>query len=921
MFNRILLLVTILGSVWHLCAQDSIGLYNNEVQRLFKANEYQKLDKVLHNQAAFLQREDNLEEFLYAQWELFSLEPRIERLGIISNIETKTWRKPSNPNEHLAYLHLLVNKAYYSKEFGQLDKAIVAYEKAWQYYQAQPIPSYDIIDFCLKPLATTCIRIGDFTRADEVLKRTLQLAIDKKDNTQISATLGNLAINYHTQGQYNKAIEVLKQALKIPNSTAQESRLRSELARNYVKINAQQKASEQIEKSNTISSKNKENDVKLHLRNQITKGVNLLHADKREEAKNEFYKALDLAKKIYPKHDREVAKIHNLIAAVHFQNSNYTKALNTYQESIKTLIADFNPKNSHENPLPDNLIADNTLIDAFDGKASCFSLQHKHKEAISNYEFSFRVNELIQRVYSSQISKINQQTANRNRTEKILDLLHQNYLDTKDKTNIEIAFLATEKSKAQVLNEERRAKAKENQNDSLVIYKKELAKRLAKLDAQINQAEYTKEISLDSIKTLIKLRDYSRNELQVTEQTIQEQYENTDAIALTLAQIQEKINTTDKTIISYFVGEKQTFIFTITPNNPINWRIIKNTDYHNLAKQLFSFYAKDNGNNISNQIEDFKSVSHQLYRVLLGESLTNNKTQNIIIIPDRLLSFIPFDALITSKTTTTQFDKMNFVINKYTISYAYAATILFQKNNNYNPPTSVIGFFPEFKTNNRGLVALPHTLKEADRIAENWEVDYYKKEKATQTTFEKRSNQNAIIHLSTHAHTFGKTGEATIEFWDKPLTLSEIYGLDIPSDLVVLSACETGIGQQIKGEGTMSLARGFSFAGVNNVVVSLWNVNDKATSSLMGDFYKHLAENTSFEHALQNSKLDYLNNNSIPNTKKSPYYWAGFVPIKNTYESFRVADADWGWNHFFFIVLGVILLFFVVRKINNAILN
>jgi CHAT domain-containing protein len=106
---------------------------------------------------------------------------------------------------------------------------------------------------------------------------------------------------------------------------------------------------------------------------------------------------------------------------------------------------------------------------------------------------------------------------------------------------------------------------------------------------------------------------------------------------------------------------------------------------------------------------------------------------------------------------------------------------------------------------------------------------------------------------------------------------SELYPLTINPNLVVLSACETGIGKLYKSEGAMSIARGFQFAGAQNLLFSLWKVNDYTTAVFMGDFYKYIKQNDSYFEANAKAKLDFLKNKNITNAKKSPYYWAAFV--------------------------------------------
>jgi len=250
---------------------------------------------------------------------------------------------------------------------------------------------------------------------------------------------------------------------------------------------------------------------------------------------------------------------------------------------------------------------------------------------------------------------------------------------------------------------------------------------------------------------------------------------------------------------------------------------------------------------------------------------------------------------------------MPFLIKEQEISYGYSVSILSQKQLPRTLTKKIAGFFPEFTDNQRGLSELPFTQEEKRKIEAHFPIEIFERKKATKENFIKKAQKAHIIHLSTHANTKNANKLSAIEFWDEPLYLTELYGYQIQADLVVLSACETGIGQVQKGEGAMSLARGFSYAGVSNLVVSLWKVNDKATSILMGDFYSFLSKNRTATEALYESKLSYLNNKDISNTKKSPYYWASFIPIKNTSKVFTMDSDTRSWIIYMFVVLMIVL--------------
>jgi CHAT domain-containing protein len=141
-----------------------------------------------------------------------------------------------------------------------------------------------------------------------------------------------------------------------------------------------------------------------------------------------------------------------------------------------------------------------------------------------------------------------------------------------------------------------------------------------------------------------------------------------------------------------------------------------------------------------------------------------------------------------------------------------------------------------------------------------------------------------IVHLATHGVMDLQHPELSgvlLSMVDKNgkekngyLGLNEIYNLNWPAELVVLSACETGIGKEIKGEGLITLTRGFMYAGAARVVASLWKVNDRATAELMAEFYHQMIVNrTTPAAALRTAQLKL----SRQQRWQNPHFWAGFV--------------------------------------------
>jgi CHAT domain-containing protein/Tfp pilus assembly protein PilF len=196
----------------------------------------------------------------------------------------------------------------------------------------------------------------------------------------------------------------------------------------------------------------------------------------------------------------------------------------------------------------------------------------------------------------------------------------------------------------------------------------------------------------------------------------------------------------------------------------------------------------------------------------------------------------------------------------------------------------------EHLADDSGLIIrrLKFTRQEADQIlaeaprAKNLKAIDFKANRATATGGE--LSKYRYVHFATHGYIDSEHPDLSaivlslVDAEGKPqdgfLHTNEIYNLNLPAELVVLSACETGLGKEIKGEGLVGLTQGFMYAGARRVVVSLWNVNDKATAELMARFYRGmLRENKTPAAALRTAQMEM----SRQKQWQSPYYWAAFV--------------------------------------------
>jgi CHAT domain-containing protein len=310
--------------------------------------------------------------------------------------------------------------------------------------------------------------------------------------------------------------------------------------------------------------------------------------------------------------------------------------------------------------------------------------------------------------------------------------------------------------------------------------------------------------------------------------------------------------------------------------------------------------------------EKFINLSNELYQLLIqpiAKELENKS--KLIIIPEKELFHLPFEVLLASNETKP-FHELDFLIKGFDISYQYSTTIYQQlKSKPTIKDKSLLAFAPVFEDGqtistasrsmdfivdslyrsieNDKFIGLPNTKKEVETIAKNirkngGQTTILLNKKATKSNFQTKLNQPyQFVHIATHglvnyqnpklsALACFESGTATA---NDLLFANEIQMQDIQADLVILSSCESGIGQLIEGEGLIALNRSFIYAGANNVLFSLWKVNDEYTSELMIDFYKSYFETQSYSAALRQAKLKMLENPTTAN----PRYWAAFVLI------------------------------------------
>ncbi len=473
--------------------------------------------------------------------------------------------------------------------------------------------------------------------------------------------------------------------------------------------------------------------------------------------------------------------------------------------------------------------------------------------------------------------------------------------------NTEMAFYLMEKNKALLLLEDvTNEQAKVNSNLPIAVAKREFELKSAIFLAE--QQFLESKDNIEASKTVLEDAIFNKkhiykkfvDSIDITYPKYTANKKRTKV--LSGKEIIPILKTQNQVLLQYIIGEEDGYII-YGDANTMSLSPIKNvsallTNSNQLLKLLqHPLYT-------TAEFSEFRELSKTVYSSLIPENIQLKlKNKHIVIVPDQTLQKLPFEILVNP-------NKNRYLIEDSQLSYVYSMSHLRALQILKTENTKKLLAFAPVNFKDENLPSLPLSETELQEIVAYYPNDFYIKKDATKETFIKASKDCNIIHISTHAE-LGNNGNPWIAFVDEKMTLNEIYATRIRADMVVLSACQTGLGDVKKGEGVMSLARGFFSAGTKSVVSTLWSVNDKANAELMSDFYKLLSEGNSRAAALHKAKLNYLNTHT--GIEKSPHFWASLVLIG---ESSTIVTTS-KLNLFIVIGFGVISLLILIYLLRN----
>ncbi len=652
------------------------------------------------------------------------------------------------------------------------------------------------------------------------------------------------------------------------------------------------------------------------------------------------YESIKIYEKNYGHLHSEASDAYLTLGNIYLKVENFDSTFFYYQKSIASLVKGYKVSDIYSNPDVSKSISKIYLLKVLKQRASAFQLFYSKTKnnkdldaALNNYNLAVKLIEQLRLEYQDQNSKLYLSEIENITYDDAEHLAIKLWDITKESKYKEKAFEIAERSKsALLLSAIRDAGAKGFGGIPPELLKKEneLTRDIAFYREQIY--EESRKESPDSAKLDMweKLIFNLTNQNEKLTGTFEKEYPKYFALkyntsVTNIKEINAKLPK-DCSLIEYMVSDSFLYIFLIQHNE--SKIFIKKTDstfFHSLTMLLKKITKVDPTNHNFRDYMDYYSSATILYDYLIAPIKPRINSNHLIIIPDDILSFVPFEILIppgdSGEIQEPDYRNLDYLIKDYAISYAYSSTMLFENQWKIKKSAvnSLLAFAPVYHGSDRlsmrgnprssyrkDLAPIPGATEEVNQIIRLIHGKAFINESATEKNFKQNAPDYDILHLAMHTVidnqnpmfsklVFALSNDSTE---DGLLNTYEIFNMSLHARMAVLSSCGSGEGILMKGEGVVSLARGFAYAGCPSLLMTLWEVEDRAGTDLMVDFYKKLRKGYSKDVALQKAKLDFLTKSD--QLQAHPFYWSSYICIGDQSAIFSPTKK-------YFIVAGSIL--------------
>ncbi|MGC1391229.1 MAG: CHAT domain-containing protein [Bacteroidales bacterium] len=736
---------------------------------------------------------------------------------------------------------------------------------------------------------------GKYPEALENIEKALEINRSINARSGIGDALNQMGFVYSNIGEYYTAVEKINEAasiMKEENDTTGLAGVYNHLGIVLQMSGKVEKALECFNKSLKIYEESKD-QVNIEA---LLSNLGTLFFDTKDyvKAKDYLLKALQISREIKDQ-EREINCLLNL--------GNAYTLLEKRDDAMLNYKAGLDIASSMDSP--------DLLWKLIAGMAENYERGKEYDKAIALNDSALKILEDMRSTLQSEDQKASFMARERFAFEYVINMLSDFYEKDKTKGYDLKAFQYAERSKSRAfldLLAESLANVKEGVNSDLLKKQDELlvsltnAKQSLELELKTEQLDQQK---ISELKEKIKVTEEDLSKINQEIRKTNPRYADLHyPEPVTLKEAQAICPDKNTVLLEYSVGDSSSCLWVISRSAH---QLFKLPGRKTLQEQIESFrFALLNPDQTNNDF--FTRGGYSLYQTLLrpAESFFTKKSK-LVIIPDGILNYLPFEVLLTNNKgigSGNLYSGLPFLIKKYPVSYGQSASVLkslfseqkrLTKSGSDNKKLIAFGdpVYENVNDTSRSIAGnykrLEYSGNEIENIASYFKkgnAEVFLRNDATEENVKKEGELKKFnyIHFATH----GFIDEAKPDFSSLVLTktnnseedgflqATEIFNLNLNADLVVLSACQTGLGKLIRGEGMVGLTRAFMYAGTPTVMVSLWSVSDASTATLMGEFYKNLVKEKLYKtDALRKAQLTMLGNEKFAH----PFYWAPFVLV------------------------------------------
>jgi len=762
---------------------------------------------------------------------------------------------------------------------------------------------------------------GKYEQAEFYFNRDIAWVTTYKDSlpqweSKLFNTKKLLSQVYEIQNKTTSANELLREALDFYRSKMGNPRFRNNFLTTYILLAKNQILQNDYDGAIAVLSNNEFDDPRT---NPFSKEIDIIYGNaflgKKNyiEAQRYYNKALKTYKEYRQnKPHQDIAEVHGKIAELYLKQKNHQEGLKTIQNAFNNAGNNINVTTDHGNPDSEQVYSKTQLLYLLDIKLQLLSGLYRSTYEENYLEVALQTErdllqtfDLLKKDFDSKLDKQFLAEKAYPMFERMLDVVYMAYEKNSSDELLELALNISEKSKDLILMEAlRSAQATQYGNVPQKVLDKEaqLRAEITHIEKEIFDATETESSFSDDLFDL-KQEYYSFLDTIKTNypKYYDLKYENKP---MDLAKVRKKVLNDDAVLVSYSMTDKHLYAIVLNANHQNFLRLPFSEDDRVAIRDFYQLLSKPA---ISGVKEKISALGEQLFKKILKEPLVGFTNENLTIIPDGELHYLPFDLLR---------ERGSYLLATKSIGYGNSVASLMELNENKSTDTNkVLAFAPSFEdavvvNNDRQFGKLRYNDDEVAKIGAFYKTETVLNKQATLANFKAKTSDFNIVHLATHAsandaypdYSYLAFTQEKDSSESNILYIKDLYNTSLNADLVTLSACQTGIGKLQKGQGMLSLSKGFYYAGAKSLVNTLWKINDKSSVKLMEYFYHGLSTGKSKAKALRDAKLKYLETTD-DNLLKHPYYWSAFVVSGNVSP---ISKTNYWWY------VGAAVLFFVV---------